>query len=44
MVVIEVYQSLSNSDFYEPRFLENIKNLYKTAGKCEYQQQYKAMI
>ena len=44
MVVIEFKQSLSNSDLYEHRCLKNIKNLYKTAGKFQYQQQYKEMI
>ena len=44
MVTIGVYQSLSNSTMYEHRCLENIKKLYKSAGKCHYQHQYKAII
>ena len=44
MFNIWFYQSLSNSAIYEHRFLENIKNLYKSAGKCDDQQHYKAII
>ena len=44
MVAIGFDQSLSNNALYEHRCLENIKKLYKTASKCEYQQQYKAII
>ena len=29
---------------YEHRFMENIKKSYKSAGKCDDQQQYKAII
>ena len=29
---------------YENRFLENIKKLYKSSGKCDYQHQYKYII
>ena len=29
---------------YEHRCLENINKLYKTEGKCDYQQKYKAII
>ena len=29
---------------YEHICLENIKKLYKTAGKCDHQQQYKDII
>ena len=36
MVAIGVEQSLINSASYEHRCLENIINLYKTAGKCDY--------
>ena len=32
--IIGVDQSLSNSTMYENKFLENIKKLYTTAGKC----------
>ena len=34
MVTIGVDQSLSNSAIYEHIWLEKIKNLYKTSGKC----------
>ena len=44
MVKIGVYQSLSNSYFYEHRCLENIKKLYQSAGKCDDQQQYKSIL
>ena len=44
MVDIGFDQSLSNSDLYKHRCLENIKKLYKTAGKYEDQQHYKTMI
>ena len=32
MVIIGVYKSLSNSDFYKHRCPENIKKIYKSAG------------
>ena len=35
MVIIGVDQSLSNSASFEHRCLENIKNIYKLAGKCD---------
>ena len=44
MVAIGVDQALSNSALYEHICLENIKKLYKNAGKYEDRQQYKAMI
>ena len=44
MVDIGVEQSLSNCVKYEHRCLENIKKLYKTEGKCDDKQQYKAII
>ena len=44
MVKIGVYQLFSNSSLYEHRCLENIKNVYPSAGKCDDQQQYKAII
>ena len=44
MFAIGVDQSLSNSVIYEHRCQENIKKLCKSAGKCDYQQQYKAII
>ena len=43
MVTIESYQSLSNSDMNEHRCLKK-KRLYKTAKKCNDQQQHKAII
>ena len=44
MVTIGVEQSLSNSVMYKHRCLENIKKLYRTTGKCDDQQQYKAIL
>ena len=44
MVTIGKDQSLSNSDLYRNRRLENIKKLYKSSGKYDYQQQYKAIV
>ena len=41
MVAIGVDQSLSNSSMYEHICLENIKKLYKSAGKCDDQQKRK---
>ena len=32
---ISIYQSLSNNALYEQKCLQNIKNLYKHAGKCD---------
>ena len=36
--------SLRNSAIYEHKCLEKIKKLYKQAGKCDYQQQFKYII
>ena len=44
MFTIGVYKLLSNSDLYEHRCLQNITKLYKSSGKCDYQQQYKAIL
>ena len=44
MVTIGLDQLLSKSDLYENRCLENIKKLYKSVGKCDDQQHYKAII
>ena len=44
MVIIGMYKLLSNSDLYEHRCLENIKKLYKSAGKCDDQNQQKEII
>ena len=41
---IGIDQSLSNNALYEHKCLENIKKLYKHAGKCDYQQQFKDFI
>ena len=32
------------NEMYEHQCIENINNLYKPAGKCDDQQQYKAII
>ena len=44
MVIIIVYQSLSNSSLYENICLENIKKLYKSYVKFDDQHQHKAII
>ena len=44
MFTIGLDQLLSNSYLYEHLCLENIKKLYKSAGKCDYQYQYKAIL
>ena len=44
IITIGVDQSLSNSAIYEHKCMENMKELYKPAGKCDNQQQYKAII
>ena len=44
IIAIVLGQLLSNSDMYEHRCLENIKKLFKSAGKCENHSQYKAII
>ena len=44
MVTIGIGKSLRNSPLYKHIRLENIKKLYKWAGKCENQQQYKDII
>ena len=44
MVAIGVEKSLSNIALCEHRFLEKIKTLYKTAGNCDYQHHYKAIL
>ena len=41
---IGVHPSLRNNAIYEHKCLENIKILYKQAGKCDYQQQLKDII
>ena len=44
MVVIDVDKSLSNSDVYDHRCIENIKKLYKWAGKGYDKHLYKEII
>ena len=44
MVTIGTNKQLSNSETYGYICLENIKKLYKSAGKCDDQQQYKDII
>ena len=44
MVTIVIDQSLSNSAMYEHICQENIKKLHNSAGKYDYQQQYKYII
>ena len=44
MVTTELDQSLRNSRIYEHRCLENVKKLYKSSGKWDDQQHYKAII
>ena len=44
MVTIGVEPLLISSDLYEHICLENIKKLQKSIGKCENQQQYKAIL
>ena len=41
---IGIHPSLSNNAVYEHKCLENIKKLYKQAGKCDYQQQFKYIL
>ena len=41
---IGIYKSLSNNDIYEHKCLENIKKLYKHAGKFDDQKQLKDIL
>ena len=41
---IGIDQSLSNNALYEHKCLQNIKKLYKHAGKCDDQQQFKDIL
>ena len=41
---IGIHSSLINNDMYEHKCLENIKKLYKQAGKCDGQQQLKDIL
>ena len=44
MIIIGVYQILSNSALYKNRFFENMNKLKKSDGKCDNQNQYKATL
>ena len=44
MSIIGLYQVSSNSDQYEHPCLEDIKKIYKSAGKRDDQQQKKSII
>ena len=44
MNTIVIYQPLRNSAPFEHRCLQNIKKLYKHAGKCDDQHQFKEII
>ena len=44
MVTIVIDPLLSSSVVYEHICLGNIKKLYKSSRKCDYQQKYKAII
>ena len=41
---IDIDQSLRNNDIYEHKCLENIKALYKQAGKYDDQKQFKDIL
>ena len=41
---IVIDPSLSNNAIYEHKCIENIKKIYKQAGKCDYQKQFKDII
>ena len=41
---IGIYQSLSNNAIYEKKCLGNIKNVYRQAGKCDNQKQFKDIL
>ena len=42
--IIDIDQYLRNNDLFEHKFLENIKELYKHAGNCDDQQQFKDIL
>ena len=44
MVTIGIYIYLSDNEFFQHICLQNINKLYKTAGKCNDQQQYKTIL
>ena len=37
-------QSLISSNYFEHKCLNNIKNIYQHAGKCDYQQKFKDIL
>ena len=41
---IGIHPSLSKNDIYKHKCLENIKKVYKQAGKCDDQQQFKDVL
>ena len=41
---IGIYQSLWNRSSFEHKCLNNIKNIYQHAGKCDYQQNLKDIL
>ena len=41
---IGIHPYLSNNAIYEHKCLENIKNVYKQAGKCDCQQQFNGIL
>ena len=41
---IDIDRYLIKNALYEHKCLENIKKLYKYAGKCDYQQQFKDIL
>ena len=44
MATISVDKSLSNSDFYENKYLENIKKLYKYTGELTITKSIKILL
>ena len=44
MNTIGIYQPLSNSASFEHTCLNNIKNIYQHAGKCDEQQKFKYIL
>ena len=41
---IGIYQSLSKNAIYEHKCIENNNKIYKQAGKCDFQQQFKYIL
>ena len=41
---IGIDQSLRKKSLFEHKCLQNVKKLYKLAGKCDYQQQFKDIL